>query len=64
MLGLHLFAFQAEMRRLFGHGECVFDKDDTIYVPYGKVDYYRQRIEQSCWGCIVELPKENATKIK
>jgi hypothetical protein len=44
--------------------ECVFDKDDTIYVPYGKVDYYRQRIEQSCWGCIVELPKENATKIK
>ena len=44
--------------------ECVFDKNDTIYVPYGKVDYYRQRIEQSCWGCIVELPKENATKIK
>ena len=44
--------------------ECVFSKDDTIYVPYGKVDYYRQRIEQSCWGCIVELPKDNATKIK
>ena len=44
--------------------ECVFSDDLTIYVPYGKVDYYRQRIEQSCWGCIVELPKENATKIK
>lgn len=43
--------------------ECVFCKDDTIYVPYGKVDYYRQRIEQSCWGCIVELPKDMATKI-
>ena len=44
--------------------ECVFDNYCTIYVPYGKVDYYKERIVASCWDCIVELPKENATKIK
>ena len=37
--------------------ECVFDNDCTIYVPYGKVDYYKERIVASCWDCIVELPK-------
>lgn len=37
--------------------EFVFDNDCTIYVPYGKVDYYKERIEPSCWDCIVELPK-------
>lgn len=37
--------------------EFVFDNDCTIYVPYGKVDYYKERIVASCWDCIVELPK-------
>ena len=37
--------------------ECVFDNYCTIYVPYGKVDYYKERIVASCWDCIVELPK-------
>ena len=37
--------------------EFVFDKYCTIYVPYGKVDYYKERIVASCWDCIVELPK-------
>ena len=37
--------------------EFVFDNDNTVYVPYGKVDYYRERIDSAYWESIVELPK-------